>query len=529
MFVEINNSEMNVPRVLDWINRTKKANNNVISPEFAMEILGKTNFFGHIKTVLKNIKENCKTKEDILPYKEFILSCVDGREMSDQAMEDLVAMAKLCCCKDEFEGINKKTKLYRINDCDGITVNSIDEFDDLDVYTNVFFNFATVHLSYCKLDKYKGIKFLDGALVYLEGVENLYKNLDVSMCSKVDLGFCDISHLDNLRFRDGADVDLKGVEELPHYIDLSRCSKVNLYKCDLSQIDNLRFRDGADVCLQQAENIPQDLDATVFSKIDFSGCELAHLNELRFREGAEVYFYTMEYNLSLCVNKFPKFLDFSNCSIVDLSFCNVEDVEEIKFGNCKKVKMASTKGLSGVLDLSGCDEVDLAGCDLSEVDEIKFKKGAKVKLNQAYLLPEKIDFSECSDVDLSYIGEERAEMFGLCLNRPHLPEVLDFSNAQEVCLNGSDLSGVREIKFNEGSNVSIRSTEVFCDVLDLSMCAEVDMLGCDLLSVNVIKFKDKEQEKEFMTGAKSFMGKVEYVGEKEKPCIQKNNFGSLDL
>ena len=88
MFVAIDNNEMNVPQVLDWINRTKNANDNVISPEFAMEILSKTNFFGHIKAVLKNIKDRCKTKEEILPYKEFILSCVDRREMSDEAMKD---------------------------------------------------------------------------------------------------------------------------------------------------------------------------------------------------------------------------------------------------------------------------------------------------------------------------------------------------------------------------------------------------------------------------------------------------------
>ena len=35
MFVAIENNEMNVPQVLDWINRTKKDNGNVISPEFA--------------------------------------------------------------------------------------------------------------------------------------------------------------------------------------------------------------------------------------------------------------------------------------------------------------------------------------------------------------------------------------------------------------------------------------------------------------------------------------------------------------
>ena len=125
MFVEINNSEMNVPQVLDWINRTKNANNNVISPEFAMEILGKTNFYGHIKVVLKNIKENCKTREDIEPYKEFILSCVDRREMSPQALSDLQELAEKGGFKDEFDKTNDKTKIYEVKDCENADVKII--------------------------------------------------------------------------------------------------------------------------------------------------------------------------------------------------------------------------------------------------------------------------------------------------------------------------------------------------------------------------------------------------------------------
>ena len=43
MFVAINNKDMNIYDVEKWINNTRKANGGVISPEFAMEILGKTN------------------------------------------------------------------------------------------------------------------------------------------------------------------------------------------------------------------------------------------------------------------------------------------------------------------------------------------------------------------------------------------------------------------------------------------------------------------------------------------------------
>ena len=85
MFVAIDNTDMDVFKVEEWINRTRDANGGVISPEFAMEILGKTNHFAHIKKVVNHIKKSCMdengelVKDKVLAYKEFILSCIDRR------------------------------------------------------------------------------------------------------------------------------------------------------------------------------------------------------------------------------------------------------------------------------------------------------------------------------------------------------------------------------------------------------------------------------------------------------------------
>ena len=43
MFVEIDNQDMDALKVEEWINITRDANGGEISPEFAMEILTKTN------------------------------------------------------------------------------------------------------------------------------------------------------------------------------------------------------------------------------------------------------------------------------------------------------------------------------------------------------------------------------------------------------------------------------------------------------------------------------------------------------
>ena len=95
MFVAIDNTDMNVYQVDRWIKDTRDADRDIITPEFAMEVLSKTNHIANIKTVIRNIKAQCIDEnkklvpELVLPYRDFILSCVDGREQSKMVMADL--------------------------------------------------------------------------------------------------------------------------------------------------------------------------------------------------------------------------------------------------------------------------------------------------------------------------------------------------------------------------------------------------------------------------------------------------------
>ena len=351
MFVAIENNEMNVPQVLDWINRTKNANNNVISPEFAMKILGKTNFYGHIKVVLKNIKENCKTREDIEPYKEFILSCVDRREVSPQAMEDLVAMAKLCCCKDEFAELNSKPKWYYKNDCDNIDIKIIKskkEFYDLEGENlRIFFDADNVDLSSCWLKRVKSLKFRKGVKVSLSYALDLPKDLDFSMCSEVGLTCCNLKGI-SLKFRDGAMVYLSKTTNLPKELDVSVCSYVDLSSCNLEGIE-LKFREGAEVYLSDAYNLPEDLDVSMCSKVDLISCYLKGM-KLKFREGADVNLNSAEILL--------KELDVSMCSKVNLRNCDLKGVETIKFKDKEQEEefMKNAGTFTGKVEYVGDDE-----------------------------------------------------------------------------------------------------------------------------------------------------------------------------
>ena len=386
MFVAINNEDMNIFEVDAFINRTREANGGVISPEFAMEVLSKTNFHGHIKKVLKNIKENCTTREQLLPYKEFILSSVDGREMSENALKDLCELAKICECKEEFDKVNKNPKLYRAFDCEGVTVGDIYEFDALKGENlKVYFDTDNVCLYYCDLSKVKELKFKDGSEVKFRRAKNLPEVLDLSMCDDVNLRECDLASVKGINFKDEANILIQKVKNLPSDLDVSMCYEVKLSDCDLKGVKELKFREGAKFFLSGVENLPKVLDVSMCSEVDLVDSDLSQVKEVKFKDGAKVnlsYATNLPENLdvSMCdyvslswVKNLPKVLDVSMCSEVDLIYSDFSEVKELKFKDGAKVDLEHASNLPENLDLSMCDEVDLSGCDLSGVKELKFK------------------------------------------------------------------------------------------------------------------------------------------------------------
>ena len=372
MFVAIDNQNMDVFEVENWINVNRNANGGVISPEFAMEILGKTNHFAQIKKVVNHIKKSCMdengelVKDKVLAYKEFILSSVDGRGQEGVAFKWLQELADACGIREEFDVANgKEPKEYDKNECDRVVVKSKGEFEALKGNNlKVFIDANYINLVGCYLGEVKSLKFKKGAEVDLSGAINLPKDLDVSMCSEVKLTGCDLEGLD-LKFREGAEVNLNNAEKLPKDLDVSMCSKVELIGCDLEGLE-LKFREGAEVYLSAAENLPKKLDLSMCSKVDLIECNVEGL-ELKFREGAEV-------DLGGAKN-LPKYLDLSMCSKVTLSECNLSGVESIKFREGAVVDLKGAMNLPKELDFSMCSKVDLSGCNLEGVEKITFKNG----------------------------------------------------------------------------------------------------------------------------------------------------------
>ncbi len=489
MFVAIDNIEMNIPKVTEWIIKSRDASGGVISPDFAMEVLSKTNHFGHIKMVLKNIKEKCNTPEKIAPYREFLLSCLDRREMSEQAMDMLKEMAGLCGCEEKLMSTNKEPKLYNKIDCGVVIVKSKEELNLLEGEDiKVLFDADVVDLKWCDLSKIKNIKFGDEAYLNLENATNLPEVMDFSMSSSVSICNANFEGVKEVKFRDGAYILLDKFINLPSNFDVSMCDSVGFFACKLNEFENIKFKEGANISFGERApykkmEFTEILDLSMFSRVFFDECDLSKVKELKFREGANVEFYN---NTDL-----PEVLDVSMCSKVIFNNCEFNNVEELKLGEVTDVVFRLAKNLPKDLDFTQCPKVDIMHCSLSGGKVISFKEGADVTLANVHDFPEVVDVSKCSKAMLYY----------------------------------SDFSGVKEVKFGSCAKVDLTGAKNLPEVLDLSMCSEVILEKCNLTGVKEIKFKDKEQEAKFMVGAKKFAGKAVYAGEENKVNILPGNGG----
>ena len=116
----------------------------------------------------------------------------------------------------------------------------------------------------------------------MHGAYNLPKDLDVSMCSKVDLSGCNLEGLE-LKFREGAEVLLHGAYNLPKDLDVSMCSRVGLVKCNLNGI-SLNFCEGAEVDLEEAYYFPKELDLSMCSQVNLKDYDLSGVEKIKFKD-----------------------------------------------------------------------------------------------------------------------------------------------------------------------------------------------------------------------------------------------------
>jgi hypothetical protein len=196
MFVEINNTELKTWAIHYLIARNEHESREVVSPEFALEVLSKTNHSGNIKRMIYDISSECKTKEELMPYKEFILSCVEGREQSEKVKSILCKQASVCGFLDEFVAADSKPKLYGSMSASGVTVHSKEELEAIEGKgQSVYYAGDVAKLDGVDLSKFYDVKFIEGCSVEFGARTKLPYKLDVSLCSDVKFGLCNLASL----------------------------------------------------------------------------------------------------------------------------------------------------------------------------------------------------------------------------------------------------------------------------------------------------------------------------------------------
>ena len=341
MFVAIDNTVLNVHNIDEQIKRERDANEGIISPEFAMEVLSKTNNFANIKKVLKTIKDTKTNKEDLLPYSEFILSCVDGREMSNVALDYLCSLADICEIRDKLETINEKPKVYSSKDDKGRVVydkwgmktvlsDNIPIFIDLSKENNardrVWFrddDFSNV----------VGIKGDEGIELNFSRVKNIRKNLTIDGVGMVKITFCEwedrSGRLDLIGCRS---FSLSSTDKVPENIDVSSCKVVNFYAVDMGKFDTIKFGDDVDLTFKDCVNMPEKLDLSFASDVGFVAVDLSKVKELKFRDGANVEFCSQIFAGRDVDTILPEYMDFSNCGEVKIQG-ETTALKQVKFKN----------------------------------------------------------------------------------------------------------------------------------------------------------------------------------------------------
>ena len=293
MFVVINNVDMNINDVEKWIKAARDYIDGVISPESALEILSKTNHLGHIKKVLRNIKDKCTTPEEMAPYKEFILSCIDGREMSPQTLENLNELADLCGSKDELEKINKKYKYYDTKACEKNAAVSSQE--ELEALTGTDLDVLFVQEKEDEHDQYmifdvdfagvKKLRFNELANIHIQGGKNFPKDMDFSNCWAILINFAIFNGDENIKWASLS--DMSSVRNIPVNTDLSNCREVRLEHCSFAKDGELKL---GGVC---------DIERTYFpKKTDLSKCDEIYsefpisfvgVEEVKFKNKSQIY------------------------------------------------------------------------------------------------------------------------------------------------------------------------------------------------------------------------------------------------
>lgn len=529
-----------------------------ITPQVCMDVLRSTNYARNIRDMLLCIKELPLSEQ--AQFKEVVLAVFVAREQPAEIVELGKELARLSDYEDKFsEAENgvytfylasapQRSSVFKTDEGNlfGTDFSSYDKLicesegtlylgsnsdPDSDDYTPPVTLPPVIEAPKCSVvnfgedrccdgTKLRKLILAEGGDVYMQGVNPLPKQLEISDCKKIVVGERDMALYQNWKYRPDALFYRSSIETFSGLVDFSGFGGIDISSCDFEPNTQIKLREGAKIHIhcQPSSFLPDNLDVSASPEVALAVDDLSNLDKLRFQKDAWVALRG--------VKKFPPNIDFSDCAEVRLASCNVADLSQLKFKNGAKVRLEFVDGMVPAdFDVSECDEVELVAADVSRVQSLRFKNGAKVKLVRLHYLPADFDVSECDEVDIDASNVSQVKnlrfkngakvkltdirllpAYSECSNL--LPENLDFSQCDEVDLSGTNLSDLKNIRFKKGAKVKLcKATDLPHDI-DFSQCAEVDLSGCDLKDQSQMKFADGA--KVVLTKATNLHGNVDF-------------------
>ena len=376
MVVYIENTEKSFIKI-DYEMKEFRNEHGKITPEFALEILSKTNHKGNIRFLIDKI--NLLPEDERKQFGEFVLQAIDCRLHHDSIHGKLRKLADECGVVEEFDALDKNVKLYMPEDCKCIIVNddNIGKFssfkDDCVTIFDVKKKIEALEFENTDMSKVKFVSLCypsRGLYTSYKFCRNFSENVIRQGCLGSDFINCDFAGKDSL-YLSSSNVKIENAKNLPDYCrfigevysPLFVSSRCYLMNNDFEGVDKLEVHGYGELRCVQMQNMSGRIALSDIRDAVFIECDLSSADELVVGENCSFLGGRV---------KFPKKTKFSKGCKVELEKCDFSKVEELIFDDVEELVCRDAVTLPKKIDLSKIKKVNIDDLDISGVEEIVF-------------------------------------------------------------------------------------------------------------------------------------------------------------